>query len=639
MSNLINNTSIPDRLEILFKKKRFVLDKNSIIGDGGEGVLYSLAHEGKNWAIKIIYPHMRTAARMNKLTAMIGRKPSLPNRTVKPLDVITDAQTTKVIGLAMELVDIDKYDKLIWWFKDSYRTANQITFEDICHVFYELLDELERIHNAGYVIGDFNPGGILILKKQFWNDKNANNRIKLVDADSMEFDNFPCVVFSLAWFDYKLAPVLKDLGKDKIYSKLSDYFSFDALFFQALTRAGVYDGFHPMYTDVKNLMTRGLTVLHKDVEYPDYAVDYKVLPPDFVTHFTKSFVDGERKLFPKNVLGKAIGLKVDLTQLPPQIVDLPMKTFNILLENIGNIVDFVIIGDEIHLLCEQNNVYYYLVKQGSKLQKYDIVSQIHYVNISILNPYYILIKNNTGKLANTLAEFEIYDVKTKTSKGYYTQAGYLGEHLVGGGNGELFTASNNALIAQPLVGNTYRTLRSVNSFTRIKSDPGSGNVVGYMRSGMSYLFFFKRDNNVYDVYLDQLEQGETMQPDDFCALWGKNSALLIRFTTHQGSRRTLITEVNLSATFVGDERIIGQTRIYKDELFNPINSAAYVVHSNQSYIFYATQAGVMRENLHTSETKLFQNTKRVATKGDTLRFWNNVLLLIKPTGKVITISL
>ena len=83
------------------------------------------------------------------------------------------------------------------------------------------------------------------------------------------------------------------------------------------------------------------------------------------------------------------------------------------------------------------------------------------------------------------------------------------------------------------------------------------------------------------------------------------------------------------------KNVIGRPLTIDEQLFRPINGAAYVRDDQDgSLIFYATQEGIVQENLRTQKRDVFNKTKGVVNADTALRLYQDGMLAIGD-GKVI----
>lgn len=629
-------TTLPAQLNVIINGQPITIDTKDILGDGGEGIVFKVKVSGRVLAGKIIHPSMRSAVRVRKLEAQIQRRPPMTHRAIAPLHLIQDASTALVIGMCMEMVNPDSYDDLVWWMKDEFRKTNKIDFQDVCWIFLEIREELEALHKAGYIIGDFNPGGIKVMKKHLWADANQMQRIKFLDADCVEFDSHCCPVFSIAYLDYKLAPHIKDIGAKRTFSEWSDYFAFDAMFYQALTTANVYDdGWHDRYDAPKMRLIHGLTVLHPEVEYPDEAVPIDQLPTGFQKHFQDSFLKGERRLFPLDVLQQALGLQVQLSARPfaPTTQHLKVNVYQKLLQSPGDILDFYVSGGVITLLVSEVNLYVYTYFEGITRQVGTLTRNPKSI-YQLMDSEHVLETQVSNRPQTTVT---IYHVPSGIRSEPMTLVGAKGMPIAGGGNGHFYSASGfylyGAPVEKPAIG---AALHTVSPNAALLCDPLTGNAVVWSRIGAHYSWFFVRNDHAYDAQITPLDDTETME--DIAAIWGSSTVLVVRLTEYKGAKRTRLDEVTLSSSWDREERLLFN-RVMDGEVFRPLNGIAYAHQNGMASILYATQAGIIRESLNTGANQVFASTKGLVRKGDSLRFYRDGLIAVNNAGQIHYLSL
>lgn len=624
-----SNMALPTQIDVRVGNSVTTVDTGSLIGGGGEGVVAKISLGSGQYAVKIILPVMRNRLRFDKLKAQIGRVPPMPNRTVKPLELVYDDRTGELIGFAMELLDVDQYDELTFWLDPVWRADNDVTFEEVVQIFYELREELEMLHGAGYTIGDFNPGGVLILKKHLWNATNQMQRLRVVDADCCAFDRFPCLVYTLAYLDPNIQTRQANDGQLELketFRPEHDLFAFDALFFQALTTANVWDGYHPTFQmNAKINFKKGWTVLHDDVDYPQDALPFEDLPPTFQDKFVRSFVHGERELFPVHFLEDALGIAGSFTlrrrQSTPTVSDIMVSLFETYFDNLDNIVDTEVVDGALYVLDKSDDgVYTYHSLYMGNHKAYVIPNTNPNCTYRILDKGFVI--EYQPPVDRKFAILYIFDVHTGERHHVTSSTGIQNCPIVAGGGGRvMFTDAKNYLRAQYITAPEQVTaLKTINRNVEIKSDMGTGNVCGYIRTMDLYSWFFIRGDLAYDIpNIAQLEPAEYMR--DWAVRFYKNRAILLRLTEFKGQLRTRIDEVNLSSTFKGKDRLVLSREPHDGELFKPLDGCEYGFDSGtgEGVILYATDGGIVRENLNTGEVVLLDQTDNLVQRGMKLR--------------------
>jgi hypothetical protein len=629
--------AIDINIQVIYANETFTIKTDQLINQGGEAMVFEVQHSklGRR-AIKIIHLAMRSGERFKKLIAQIKRKPPLPSRTVSPDELVYDANNPKdVIGFGMEYIDISQYEQLIWWTKQEHRLSNQITFDDIVNVMYEVREEFEEAHDGGYLYGDFNPKGILVLKKKFWTKANQGKRVKIVDADACVFDGYVCEVFTLEYLDPRLWPKIKQKALNYVeYDEASDNWAFMAIFFQVITTVCPWHGYHPTWQqNMKALIARNLTVLHQKegVEYPPNAVPLDQLPLPFQQYFKDIQLNNKRYLIGEDILADALGIasKVNISTRPAA-APVPVTTavsHQYFFKDLGLILDFFVSGSVIHVLAISNDgKYMYITYFNGNVDYY----QIHDVQLG--HTYRILSDGFVSEVDPTqikasVAPFRVYNIKTKAYREEMSATGIKRYAVVAGGNGRLHMLSGGRVQFRDIqnASDIYPG-HTVGKNSDVKADIVSGNQAGYNLNGLTYSWFFTRKRLSYDIPISPLRDTEFMTNWD--VLWGDNSALLVRQTEYQGNVQTRLDEVELTSANVS-QRIIGRPITLDELLFRPINGAAYIRDDQDgSSIIYATPEGIVTHNLLSGDRQALTNTKGLVNSGQALRLYSEGILAI-----------
>lgn len=639
------NSAIDINIDVIIDGEKMTIRTDQLINQGGEGAVFGVNTRKRGYiAAKVIHPVMRSGSRFQKLVAQIKRQPPMPHRTVAPDDLIYDAHSPKeILGLTMKYIDVSQYDQLIWWTKQEFRLSNQISFNDIVEVMYEVREEVDEAHIDGYFYGDFNPKGILVLKKKYWTEGNKNDRVRIVDADAAVFDNFHCEVFTLDYLD----PRLWDKIKRKVlsyveYDEGSDNWAFMAMFLQVLTTIAPWHGYHPIWQqNMKALIARGLTVLHqKDgVEYPPNAVPLSQLPKPFQDYFEDIMVNGKRYLIGEDVLANILGRTTNVVLSRPVTATPVAANVQVvkIFDDMGLILDFFISGDVIHVLCISNEgKYLYMTYYNGKLSMSEIKGVQLGMTYRILSPNLVSEVDQTPIQASS-GPFRVYNLQYNSWRNEMSGTGLARYPIVGGGNGRMNIIAGGRLNSRDINNaSDIKAGHTVGKNSDVRTDIVSGSLAGYNLNGVTYSWFFSRKGFTYDIPISPLRDAEFMT--DWEVLWGDNSALLVRKTEYQGNVQTRLDEVDLTSSNV-QKRVIGRPLTIDEQLFRPINGAAYVRDDQDgSLIFYATQEGIVQENLRTQKRDVFNKTKGVVNAGQALRLYQDGMLAIGD-GKVIYVTL
>lgn len=276
------------------------------LASGGEGAVYSI--QGFPHKLIKIYTNVRDAkAKEEKIRAMVRsgesgalKKSGLLNDTSWPLAMIYDDKHNFIgfgmnaIGDGLKLDDIYAYPP-----KDN---AN-ITIIDKLDLLISMCDIVERFHDTGNEIGDFNPENIMI---------NNNMTVGFIDVDSCHLHlggkTYKCVVCAPGY----VAPEIISKTKNTTYeayngstfTKESDYFGLAIHCFCMLM-----NGCHP-YKCVKHKMAQGSSASVKPIDLrvekgetpffrsvpnmttPDWAPRLNDLPDYLIKMFERAFIEG-----------------------------------------------------------------------------------------------------------------------------------------------------------------------------------------------------------------------------------------------------------------------------------------------------------------------------------------------------------
>ncbi len=632
--------SLPSKIDVIINGNKISLGSADVISSGGEGVVFKKKIGNEFLAIKIIYPSMRSSTRFEKLQKMLNR-PNKTNGVVFPRHMIYDAKN-EPIGYAMNYVDTVSYTPLTFWMKLWWRDNKNINNEQLFSVFLDILKIIKNLHAEGYIIGDMNPNGFLVLDFSHWNESNKNKRVMVVDVDSFQFDNYQCPVYTLEYLDY-LIP--KTVTKDGIYlpngfTNKNDVFAFTAMLFESITGVNVYGGYHPSFGGIlpKLNFEKGWTVINEAVEYPNGAdiIPFEKLQTSFQKTFKDIFLKEVREYFPQNLLTGEMSSNVfetTIRQVSEMVSDRNVKNYRPILTSDNNqkftILDLSVCDKTVHILYvskESNKkVLLYATYYNDELKVYDTnyfydSSQTY----KIVGQY--LVAFHVEKSQDETVKVTVFDVRFGHRYETITTTGAYSLPLFLGGFQGYFSSLNGTHLTKSGYENEYpRFVKSVSNNTMIKGDFNTDSIAGYSRVMSVYFWFFVVGGLSFDVSdIAMLEDTETLT--SWSVRFYKNRALLIRFTEFKGEKRIRFDEVNLSENVFGS-RIIS-SRISKSQFVSHPSNFEYVTSAqNQGLIFYATHRGLAKENLETGDIYYFENTKDIVKADMIIRKVGNGILV------------
>ena len=290
-------------MTVILNGKQLRLKESKIIGKGGEAIVYDI---GNDIAVKIFktpddidyqgLPDEQIGAK-NRIEEHQKKLPSFPKGL--PLEVISPNELVfnkedKIIGYTMPFL---RGSEVLYKYSDkNFRST--IQNDDIVEIFKNLFVIVKELHTKGVVIGDFNDLNILVKDKKCF----------LIDADSFQFLNFLCKVFTIKFVD----PILCDNKLTsplliKPHTKDSDWYAFSILLMQTLLFVGPYGGVYKPKDKTKLIPQdarplRRISVFNDEVIYPKPATHYKILPDDLMHFFLETYHKDKRGVFPISVL-------------------------------------------------------------------------------------------------------------------------------------------------------------------------------------------------------------------------------------------------------------------------------------------------------------------------------------------------
>jgi hypothetical protein len=277
-----------------------------VVGQGGEAVIYKLkggealkAYMEPNDPIYSGNQEAIAGARL-RLDEYQTKLPvfpkNLPERVVKPVDLAYDNRSNgRIVGYTMPF--LDGMETLLSYSDRKFRELANIDPNQVVEIFRDLHGLVGQVHTAGVVIGDFNDLNVLV---------DRSNETHLVDADSMQFGQFPSRTFTARFVD----PLLSET--DRLVLKLphredSDWYAFTTMLFQSLLFINPYfGGVHKprsgkSYRNDARVLQR-ISVFSPEVIYPKVAYPLTVLPDELLEHFQQVFEKDLRGDFPDKLL-------------------------------------------------------------------------------------------------------------------------------------------------------------------------------------------------------------------------------------------------------------------------------------------------------------------------------------------------
>ncbi|PZO41505.1 MAG: hypothetical protein DCF19_09915 [Pseudanabaena frigida] len=292
-------------MEVYLNQKRIKVNPKNAIGKGGEADIYDLKN-GKVLKLFKTVDHpdyqllpqeqqaakSRLAIHQQKLPAF---PQNLPVKVIKPEILATDKQGA-ILGYAMPF--LQNTIPLLKYSDRNYRNTNGISQHLVTSLFHDLHETVLKIHQANVTIGDFNDLNLLV----------SQNQVNLIDADSFQFGQFPCQVFTARFVD----PILCDRNANQPiltspHNPDSDWYAFTVMLMQSLLYVDPYGGVYKPKSQTAMIPhsarpLQRITIFNPDVRYPKPAIPYKVLSDDLLDHFHNCFEKDWRGIFPHSLL-------------------------------------------------------------------------------------------------------------------------------------------------------------------------------------------------------------------------------------------------------------------------------------------------------------------------------------------------
>jgi len=290
--------------EVYVQGRRIRLDPTQSVGKGGEADVFRIAPDT---VLKVYKPadHPDYAGNKFEMDAAKARlmihqdklpafPKTLPDRVVSPRELATDRTGKRIVGYTMAF--IDAAEVLLRYAERSFRQG-RIGNGVVKDVFLDLYRTVERVHAERVLIGDFNDLNVMVRQTE----------AHLIDADSFQFSNFLCTVFTERFVD----PLLCDPKQTrpilvKPHTADSDWYAFAVMLFRSLVLCDPYGGVYKPKQPTNVLHAerplRRITVFNKDVRYPKPAIPYEVLPDELLSYFHRVFEKDARGPFPVRLL-------------------------------------------------------------------------------------------------------------------------------------------------------------------------------------------------------------------------------------------------------------------------------------------------------------------------------------------------
>lgn len=271
-------------------------DTRTFLGQGGEAAVYKIGGQ----AVKVFHDSdssdsteeqkRRYLALQLKAKKLQAFPTGLPSEVLAPTGLVHNAKG-KIIGYTMPLLgNMDP----IWHLADKDKRATlTVTQEAITELFKRFHAVLCALHGKGIIVGDLNDGNEMVSFGPQGSD------IRIIDADSFQFNGFPCTVAAERFLDPRRYGEDLSLG---LFDTDTDWFAYAVLLFQSIFCTQPYQGLHKKYRTYLRRAEARVSILHDSVKWKNPYLDPGHLPDDLMHHFVQMFEKDIRGVFPEALL-------------------------------------------------------------------------------------------------------------------------------------------------------------------------------------------------------------------------------------------------------------------------------------------------------------------------------------------------
>ncbi len=285
--------------EFQLGNKTLILRPTDVVGKGGEADVYLKGSEAYKIFKLPTHPDLagspgeqqaakeRLDEHQKKLLAF---PKNLPSHVVVPEELVRDKRGL-VAGYRMRF--LDNAEVLLRYGERSFRDQG-IDDQNVVKILADLHRTVSGLHQRRVVIGDFNDLNVLVRGTEAF----------IIDADSMQFGNFPARMFTAKFVDPLLCdPSASNVRMARPHTSDSDWYAFLVMLMQSLLFVGPYGGVYrpkdhkkQVPHDVRPL--KRITVFNPEVRYPRPARPYSILPDTLLHYFEEVFEKDKRGVPP-----------------------------------------------------------------------------------------------------------------------------------------------------------------------------------------------------------------------------------------------------------------------------------------------------------------------------------------------------
>lgn len=322
------------------KGKVLLSEERDYVADGGEGRIYAKG----DVVYKIYFDQSRMIpeAKIAELSILEH------SNIIRPKDILLN-KNNEPIGFTMDRVDGTELCRL---FNTVFLTSNNITPEMLLKLVENIQETTQFIHDKGCLIVDGNEMNYLVGVKDYVLPY-------FIDVNSYQTPSFPASAINIFFSDLHT----------KVFSTLSDWFTFGIVACKIFLGIHPYKGNHPDYRrkDILKRMKDNVSIFNPETNLPVAARDFSYIPTAYYEWFVKLFEKGER-LPPPYAAG--------LLKVVPVAVKLIQSTGNFVIKLLRKYDEDIIRHKAVHgthVVSTRNTVYIDRTRYKMSLAGGDIV--------------------------------------------------------------------------------------------------------------------------------------------------------------------------------------------------------------------------------------------------------------------------
>ncbi|MDO8507899.1 MAG: hypothetical protein Q7S53_05050 [bacterium] len=603
-------------MRVVVQGKVINLNPKDVLGTGGEAVVIK---KGKA-AYKIF--HKPSREKTQKLQALLKKGPLLPDRVLAPRELVKAEGNGRVVGYMMPLADPGA-EPLAKLSNRNFRKTSGINIKDVTDVFLNAYSTVEKLHRAGFVVGDLNDLNEIFLKDQVY----------FIDVDSFQFDRFPCQVATEPF----LSPALynKDLTSGLVFTPETDWYSFAVLLFRSLLLVHPYGGVHPKINQLTERAKKKVTAFDKDVRYPKFALSREILSDALLEYFEKTFEKGRIGQLPKNILEEYNGILIECPKcheyFPHSRRQCPVCStksafvinqkiildyeISMISETSGHFIYSKLVGNKLYAIAYENGMAVLHTWRGGKTQKTVLFPVAPDLGFDIALDKVILLRKGSERLIvldtddgsvvtkTTTDLFQNYPVKSGTKDSLYRAAGGI--------------LLKSEMMAGNLVSRTVTTIADEQTWFHGETVGDKEKLVVVSRIFDKWVYRVLINGASYEADVRELEKGEKLV--SLNARFDTKGTLVIRETKKKGKAFVLLDYISDKGVSLFKSR-----EPYNDEDHGNLQGATL---GNGSLLF-ATANGLKGKSLTKGSTFEFTGTDKFIQGDEKLHgFQGNIVVV------------